>query len=376
VAKPMIENQTVPIERTGRSSVAPWSVQDRLRRLAPALAAIIVVGVVTAGQLVEDLSDSAPLQLLSPTDAIRRWTVIGAILYLVVISRVVDGLVERSVTALTGVVQVEQAKIDRYRRSLDGPGIRVDGTLLLISAIVVTLLFPVLGTSLPIDDPVRNQPMLLPADTVGALLVLASYTLLGWALLSLVSSTISRARALGELSRERFEVDVFDTSRLLPFGNIALATSLAPAGIIVMFLIGFGRPTAPLGWSVLLAATLASILALILPLRPIHRQMARAKQDALRGLNARIRDVYERAGGADNLVDAGGATDLDDAEIARLNNRVGTLVALRRTVGEMTTWPFRDTLALARAVLIASAPLIYTIVAELIKAFLINPLVP
>jgi hypothetical protein len=42
----------------------------------------------------------------------------------------------------------------------------------------------------------------------------------------------------------------------------------------------------------------------------------------------------------------------------------------------MTTWPFRDTLALARALLIASAPLIYTIGSELIKAFLIKPLVP
>ena len=61
---------------------------------------------------------------------------------------------------------------------------------------------------------------------------------------------------------------------------------------------------------------------------------------------------------------------------ARLNNRVGTLIALRKTVGEMTTWPFRDTLAFGRAVLIASAPLIYTIISELIKAFWIKPLVP
>jgi hypothetical protein len=259
---------------------------------------------------------------------------------------------------------------------LDAPGIRVDGALLLGSAIVVIILFPVLGTSLPIDDPVRNQPMLLPGGAIAALVVLAGYTLLGWALLSLVSSTIRRARALGELSRERFEVDVFDTTSLLPFGNIALATSLAPAGIIVMFLVGFGRPTALLGWSVLLLATLASLLALILPLRPVHRQMARAKQDALRSLNARIRDVYERAGAGGDLLDAGARTEPDDTEIARLNNRLGTLVALRRTVGEMTTWPFRDTLALARAILIASAPLIYTIVSELIKAFWINPLVP
>ena len=376
MAKPTIENPTVPIDRTGRLPAVPWSVRDRLRRAAPALIVIVTIVIVTAGQLVEDLADTDPLQLLSPTDAIRRWTVIGAFVYMVVISRLVDDLVERSVTALRGVVQVEPEELERYGRWLDSPGIRVDGVLLLLSAIVVMALFPVLGTSLPIDDPVTGQPKLLPGDPVGALLIFAEYTLFGWALLSLVSSTIRRARALGQLSRERFEVDVFDTTKLLPFGNIALATSLAPAGIIVMFVFGFGRPTALLGWSVLLLATLASLLALMLPLRPIHHRMARAKQVALGGLNARIRDVYEREGGTGLGRGLAVATDLDDAEIARLNNRLGTLIALRKTVGEMTTWPFRDTLALARAILIASAPLIYTIVAELIKAFWIQPLVP
>jgi hypothetical protein len=364
------------MERARRPLVAPWPGRDRLRRAAPLIAAAVAAGLVAAGQLSEDLADSSPLQMLSPTEAVRRWTVIAAVLYLLLISRFVSGLVERSVTSLTGVLQAEPERLDRYRRSLDDPGSRVDGVLLLVSAIIVTILFPVLGTSLPIDDPVTNQPMLLPGGAGAALVILAAYSVLGWALLSLVYSTIRRARALGQLSRERFEVDVFDTADLLPFGNIALATSLAPAGIIVMFLVGFGRPTAVLGWSVLVLATLASILALILPLRPIHRQMAHAKQDALHILNARIREVYDREDAAGGILGTGGASELGDAEVARLNNRVAMLVALRRTVGEMTTWPFRDTLALARAILIASAPLIYTIGAELIKSFLIKPLVP
>ena len=42
----------------------------------------------------------------------------------------------------------------------------------------------------------------------------------------------------------------------------------------------------------------------------------------------------------------------------------------------MTTWPFRDTVAFARAVLIALAPLIYTTLAELIRFFVIGPLSP
>jgi hypothetical protein len=60
--------------------------------------------------------------------------------------------------------------------------------------------------------------------------------------------------------------------------------------------------------------------------------------------------------------------------IAALNARTNTLVPLRKTVHEMTTWPFRDTVAFGRAVLIASAPLIYTVRRVLITVFWINPL--
>ena len=47
---------------------------------------------------------------------------------------------------------------------------------------------------------------------------------------------------------------------------------------------------------------------------------------------------------------------------------------MRKAVQEMTTWPFRDTVAFGRAVLIAAAPLIYTTLSELIRVFWIRPL--
>jgi hypothetical protein len=182
--------------------------------------------------------------------------------------------------------------------------------------------------------------------------------------LSLVVCTIGRARALARLSREPLVVDVFDTSNLLPLGNIALATSLAPAGVVVIFLIGFGRPSAPVSWSLLLLVTLASLVALILPLRGIHSQMESAKGQALGVVNAQLRDVYDRARGA--------TSDLSEA--TWLNLRASTLVNLRKTVGETPTWPFQDTLALTRAVLIATAPLIYAVINELIRIFFLAPL--
>jgi hypothetical protein len=292
--------------------------------------------------------------------------VIAAVLYMLAIARFVDGVVERSLAALRDIVDVEPGQFATYEARLGRLGVRNEAGLLMLSIAVVAAVFPLVGSSLPVDDPITGLPTHLPPGGVESVVVLAGYAVMGWAALSLVACTLRRARALGELSRQPLEVDVFDTTPLLPLGNIALATALAPAGIIIILLFGFGRPSGPLGWTVLLLATSASILALILPLRGIHRQMSGAKQAALSRLNARIREVYQEA--------EAGSGSADQAEASRLNNRVSALIALRRTVGEMTTWPFRDTLAFGRAVLIASAPLIYTATGELIKIFWINPL--
>jgi hypothetical protein len=347
---------------------APAVVSRRLPGVAPRLLSALALTLVAAGQLAEDLSDREPLRGLSPSDALRRWTVIAAVFYMLGIARFVDGIVARSLRALSDVVDIDSARFAGYARRLGRMDVRTEATLLLVATVVVAAVFPLLGTSLPVDDPITNQPTHLPANGVEALVVLAGYTVLGWAMVTLVAGTLRRARALGELSREPLEVDVFDTTPLLPLGNIALATSLAPAGIIVILLVGFGRPSAPLSWALLLVVASTSLLALILPLRGIHRQMSTAKQHTLSRLNARLRELYVAA--------EADAQPLDQAEASRLNNRVGALVALRKTVGEMTTWPFRDTLAFGRAVLIASAPLIYACVTELIKIFWINPLAP
>ena len=45
---------------------------------------------------------------------------------------------------------------------------------------------------------------------------------------------------------------------------------------------------------------------------------------------------------------------------------MNTLVPLRKTAQETRTWPFQDNLAFARAIAIASAPVIYAVVADLL----------
>jgi hypothetical protein len=65
---------------------------------------------------------------------------------------------------------------------------------------------------------------------------------------------------------------------------------------------------------------------------------------------------------------------LGPAQLGPLNERTSILIPLRKTVQEMTTWPFRDTVAFGRAVLIAAAPLIYAVLSQLINVFWITPL--
>ncbi|MBA2700280.1 MAG: hypothetical protein H0U58_01090, partial [Chloroflexi bacterium] len=304
-----------------------------------------------------------PLQMLPPTFSSRRWTVIVAVLYMLLIARVVDRTVVRSVPSLERVVRIDSRSFRDYvaRMRLPAPVLLV---LLAASALIVTVLFVGLDSSLVTNDPITGQERFLPGNLVASVVILAGYTSVGWAVMSLVYLTLRLALALEELSREPLDVDVFDTTSLLPFGNIALAGSLAPAGVIVILLLGLGQPTTWLSWTILLLAGLASVLALLLPLRGIHGQMSDAKDAVLADLNARIAQVYEE-------VNRGA---ISAPEMAGLNARTNTLIPLRKTVQEMTTWPFADTVAFGRAVLIASAPLIYTVLSELIKAFWIDPL--
>jgi hypothetical protein len=337
---------------------------DRLR-FPSELVVLVAFAVVVGGQFAEDLMDSAPFQMLPPEFSSRRWTLIAVVLYELLILRLVDRTVRRSLSSFERVLRLEPAAFRACVHRLRPPDPTTSLVIFAASALSVTVLFAGLGLELPLtDDPVSNDPLFLPPDPLGSLAILAGYTVFCWAGLSLVYSTISLGRALGQLCREPLEVDVFDTTNLLPFGNIALAGALAPVGIIGILLFGLGAPKEWLSWAVLLLAACASIVALLYPLRGIHRQMSDAKEAVLANLNARIANVYQDVNLKEN----------DAAAIAALNARTNTLVPLRKTVHEMTTWPFADTVSFGRAVLIASAPLIYTILSELIKVFWINPL--
>ena len=372
---PGVENTSAPTTaEAAAGGVANWtSSRGRLRErvrlgritIPPPVFIFVAVGIVAAGQLTEDLIDSPPWQMLPPLFFSRRWAVVAAVLYMLVIARVVDRTVQGALPSLERVLRIDADRFRTYVGRMQPADVRFNLWLLVVSAVIVIALFPVLGLDLPVtNDPATNRPVFLPANLPESIVILAGYTVVGWAGLSLLYLTDRVGRALGRLTREPLEIDVFDTTNLQPIGNIALAGSLAPAGVIVIMLLGLGRPNTWLSWTILLVAAVASLLALLLPLRGIHRQMSEAKEAVLAHLNARIGRVYEE-------VSRG---PIGAAEPPGTGERASTLIALRKTVSEMTTWPFADTVAFGRAVLIASAPLIYTVLSELIRVFWIEPL--
>lgn len=323
-------------------------------------------GIVALGQVVEDLHDSQPLQMLPPEVYIPRWTVIAAVAYMLLVVKLIERPVQRSLGLVQHVVRIDPIEFRSYWLRMSTSDRRVEALLVAISAAIVFLLYPVLGRPLATTiDPVTRAPLYLPDAPVAAAAVLAGYVVLGWAGLRLVYRTIRVARALGQLSRQPLVVDPYDITDLLPFGRIALALSLGPVGLIVVLLIGLGSPQGPASWLVLSLATTASVLALVLPLRGIHRQMSAARQHALADLNRELRGLHR------DLTDG---APLTTEEIGQVANRTGAIINLRKVVSEMPTWPFQGTVAFARAVLIATAPLIYTVLSELIRIFFLNPL--
>src|SRR5687768_13904328 len=113
-ARPEAERDTraaVEARATARDGA---SVRDRAMRLSPLLVLIAAVVLVILGQLAEDLADSEPLQLLTPLDAKGRWTLIVAVVYMLVIGRIIERMVTRSLATLDALVDVDQERFRDY----------------------------------------------------------------------------------------------------------------------------------------------------------------------------------------------------------------------------------------------------------------------
>ena len=192
--------------------------------------------------------------------------------------------------------------------------------------------------------------------------MIGAYTIFGWAGLALVYSTTRFGFGLGGLAQRPLEVNVFDPDGLLPFGGLSLRHSFTVALTILLLIIPLGRPTQPGEYAVVLLASLASLSALILPLWGVHRQMGKARDEAA----SRISEELGRS-----QVRLMEGFELDLTAATELANRTDKLVSLRTTMHKSPSWPFRNASSVVRVSLASLSPLIYFILSEILRAYLL-----
>ena len=278
--------------------------------------------------------------------------------YILTYLRILKRQAVRELVALRPAVQVDEAIYDRQVHRTLGANRLVEALILVVSAALWSAI--ILGlSSNELLSPARARP--------GGILILAyvllSYVLLSWLALTLIYTTIRYARGLGAVARFPLSVNVFDPMNLLPFGRLSLLYSVAPVGLVLIPLIGLGRPTQMAGFLIIGFAVI-SLLLLFVPLWGVHHQMVQARGDVLQNIHERLMEVQSA------LLKQ---PDIDAAGIKLLTDRTTIMVNLRKLIVDAPSWPFKSEAAVVRAIIATTSPLIYFALNQFLLT-LISPL--
>jgi hypothetical protein len=181
------------------------------------------------------------------------------------------------------------------------------------------------------------------------------FGLLGW----LIYVSIVESRNLNRLSRQKLDLDIFNTSALIPVARASLSTSFAFLGGISLSLI-FQTVDSLLVWSniaiyaVLVAATL---LIFFFSIWSTHRTMAMTKQDELSLARTELEKAIRRLKES-SLVE-------QSQELSDLHSAVAAWGTYERHVREAREWPFNATILRRLAASTLIPALVY-----LLKVFL------
>ena len=260
----------------------------------------------------------------------------------------------RSLADLRPSVMVDDDIYDEHIRKLIAANGWVELVLLLVSLLVVLGIF--VGLKADLLNTSHSLPDSLPISTF----IILMYSLLGWLLLEIVYHSIRQARALDGLAHLPLKINVFDLTRLLPFGRLGLIQSLPIVGIVLVPLILFGAPTQ--GGYLVISISVVSFLSLFVPLWGVHQQIDQAQERTLEAIHDQLQDINNRLLSKE---------EISPADLSAFSARVKMLVDLRSTILQTPTWPFKDSATAARAIIAVTSPLVYFILNELIRTFVL-----
>lgn len=331
-----------------------WPATALERLPWPYLITVILLGLAALGEQLLERSLEASFKVYPGIISPLRLAVFPALVFYILLSFfLLKRISVRALAELRPAVNIGDQDYEEHARRMIMADLRTELVLLLVSITITLIFFVVLKLDL------LNTNSGLPADLPQAVFIVIMYILLGWLLLAVVYSSLRYARALNALANCPLIINNFDLGNLLPFGRLGLIQSLPIVGIVLVPLILLGTPTKG-GYLVIFLSVISS-LALFIPLWGVHRQIDQCHESNLSLINQKLQDIK-------TVVLEGNFSD--PSEVGTLADRTDTLLALRKTILETPTWPFKDSATVIRASLTVASPLIYFILNELIRAYI------
>ncbi|MFN2165169.1 MAG: hypothetical protein ACK2U9_02785 [Anaerolineae bacterium] len=346
------------LETKSSPSWKAWTELSLDRFRAPYWVVAVALGlVVLSEQIMERLLVSSVDELFQPRVLAVRSALPVLTIYMLLALKTLKTSALPQLAQIRPSVKITDAEFDGFVRRMLYTSWQAEVTLLASSLLVVLTWFVVIRQSFPLMPGV-----FLPANAARAALAVIAYTIFGWAGLSLVYSSLRFGRGLAALADQPLIVNVFDPGGLLGFGRLSLRHSLTVAVTILLFIIPLGRPTEVYEYAVIFLASMASLTALVLPLWGVHRDMAKAREDAAARISRELADCQAR------LMNS---PELDLPTLTTLSERTEKLVGLRSLIYKTPTWPFRDVFAVFRVLLAAMSPLLIFALQEVIRTYVL-----
>ena len=352
---------TTAVGKHKTADVQRWSgwATFALERLPlPYWLIVALAGVMALAEQVLEYSLDDPAFSRLTAAAVTRLLVYPLMaIYILMFLRILKTGAVKALTELRSTVLINDQEYDEHVRRMVSANWRIELALLGLSTAIVLNMFLVSRSDL------LNSESTLPAALPAAVFITANYVFLGWLLLTQVYCSIRHAVALRALAQRPLVVNVFDPANLLPFGRLSLLHSLPNMGVILIPLIIFGPPTEA-GYLVI-AFSLVGLLALFIPLWGVYKQIGQAKSRVVTSIHEQLTEIQNA------LLHGSGAGTGNFGNVAEMADRTGALAELRKMIQESPNWPFKDTAEVARAILAVASPLVYFVLNEVIRVYLL-----
>ena len=230
--------------------------------------------VTLAGQFVEYSLRDENFHNMTTVDFSRRFVVPVITVYSLFCTQALTKTIQNTLRQIRPSVLISDDDFSREVKRISTVRKSERLILLLISFAKILLFFVPRKLTLPMSFGMN----VLPDNIAAATLIIATYTVFGWALLLLIFSTIKFSRGISSLSQKQLLINVFDMTNLLPLGRFSLIQSGVIGGIVILLIVPLGRPTLPIEYMVIALLTLGSSMALFLPLLSVHNQIKSRKQ--------------------------------------------------------------------------------------------------